>query len=58
MGLDDLISKAKSAISGNEDKVADGLDKAADMIKEHTDDATDAKIDTAVEKAKDMLDKE
>ena len=58
MGLDDLIAKAKNAISGHEDKVEMGLDKAADLIKEHTDDATDAKIDDAVDKAKDMLDKE
>lgn len=58
MGIGDLIGKAKSAISGNEDKIADGLDKAAEMIKEHTDDATDAKIDVAVEKAKDALDKD
>lgn len=57
MGLDDLLGKAKGAIAGHEDKIADGLDKAAEAIKERTDDATDVKIDQAVDQAKGFLDK-
>lgn len=55
MGLDDLISKAKDALEGNEDKVESGLDAAAGFIKDRTGDDVDEKIDTAVEKAKEFL---
>jgi hypothetical protein len=55
MGLDDLIGKAKDALEGNEDKVASGLDTAADFIKDRTDDSVDEKVDVAVDKAKEFL---
>lgn len=58
MGIDDLVGKARGALDGHEDKAADALDKAADAVKARTDDATDAKVDQVVDKAKDFLEEE
>jgi hypothetical protein len=58
MGLDDLVSKGKHVLEGHEDQAVDALDKAADAVKEHTDDKTDSVVDTVVEKAKELLGEE
>lgn len=58
MGIDDLIGKARDALSGHEDQAQDALDKAADAIKTRTDDGTDAKVDEIVDKAKEFLENE
>ncbi|AEI10569.1 MULTISPECIES: antitoxin [Cellulomonas] len=58
MGIDDLVAKAKGALSGHEEQAKDALDKAADALKARTDDGTDAKVDQVVDKAKDLLDEQ
>lgn len=52
-----LFEKAKKAISGNADKVADGVDKATDMIDEKTGGKYTEKLDKVDEKAGEVLDK-
>ncbi|UZN03015.1 Rv0909 family putative TA system antitoxin [Cellulomonas sp. S1-8] len=56
MGLDDLVNKAKGALSGREEQAKDALDKAAAAVKARTDDGTDSKVDEIVDKAKTYLD--
>lgn len=58
MGLDDLVNKAKGALSGREEQAKDALDKAADAVKSRTDAGTDAQVDKVVDAAKDFLDKQ
>ena len=58
MGLDDLVGKAKNALSGREEQVKGALDSAARAVKSRTDDSTDRKVDAAVEKAKDAIDRQ
>ncbi len=58
MGIGDYVDKAKRALAGNEDKVADAIDRAADAVKSRTSDSTDAKIDRATGKARDFLEKQ
>lgn len=58
MGLDDLVNKAKGALSGREEQAKDALDKAADAVKARTDTGTDAQVDKVVDAAKDFLDKQ
>ena len=55
MGIENLVNKAKDALKGHEDQVAGALDKAGDAVKSRTDDATDARIDGAVDKARKYL---
>ncbi|SFJ64804.1 antitoxin [Cellulomonas sp. KH9] len=58
MGIDDLVNKARGAVSGREEQAKQALDKAADALKSRTDDGTDAKIDKVVDAAKDQLDEQ
>ncbi|WP_372593669.1 antitoxin [Actinotalea sp.] len=58
MGIGDFVEKAKDALGDHADQAGDMLDKAADAVKEHTPDAIDDKIDGAVDKAQDFLDKQ
>jgi len=58
MGIGDFVDKAKKAVAGNEDKIADAIDKAADTVKSRTSDSTDAKIDRATDKARDFLEQQ
>ena len=58
MGIDDLVNKAKAAVSGREEQAKDALDKAADAVKSRTSDSQDAQIDSVVEKAKTYLDEQ
>ena len=52
-----LFDKAKDLLSDNKDQVKDGIDKVADLADDKTGAKHTDKIDTAVEKAKDALDK-
>lgn len=56
MGLDDMVGKAKDMLSEHGEQITEGIDKAADFVKERTDDEGDAKVDEVAEKAKDLLD--
>lgn len=57
MGIDDLVGKAKDALSEHSDDVKEGIDKVADFVKEKTDDSGDAKVDEFADKAKGFLDR-
>lgn len=54
--LDDAKKKAQGLIHGNEDKVKDGIDKAADVAETKLGDEHADKIDAAADKAKDVVD--
>ena len=51
-----LLDKLKGLLSGNADKVKDGIDKAGDVIDEKTGGKFGDKIEMAEEKVGDMLD--
>jgi hypothetical protein len=51
-----LFSKIKSLVSKNEKAVAGAIDKVADVVESKTDDSTDKKVESAAEKAKDLID--
>ena len=51
-----LLDKIKGMLSGNADKVKDGIDKAGDMIDEKTGGKFGDKIDMAEEKIGDVVD--
>lgn len=50
-------SKAAKLVAENEDKIDDGIDKAADLVDDKTGGKHTDKIDSAAEKAKDAVDK-
>jgi hypothetical protein len=52
-----LMDRVKSLLSQNKDKASGAIDKAGDVVDEKTDGKYADKVDTAQEKAKDMLDK-
>lgn len=56
MGIGDYVNKAKDLLSGNKDKVKEGIDKAADVVDEKTGGEHTEHIDTAAEKGKDIVD--
>ncbi|WP_315098889.1 antitoxin [uncultured Cellulomonas sp.] len=58
MGIEDLVSKAKAAVDGNEEQVKDALDKAGEAVKSRTNDHQDSTVDSVIEKAKDYLDEQ
>jgi len=51
-----LLDKIKGLLSGNKDAVKGGIDKVADMVQSKTPDSIDDKVETAAEKAKDVVD--
>lgn len=55
MGISDFIDKAKDMMSGNKDKVKDGVEKAADMVDEKTGGKYSDQIDKGEEAAKDFV---
>ena len=55
MGISDFIAKAKDMMSGNKDKVKDGVEKAADMVDEKTGGKFSDQIDKGEEAAKDFV---
>ncbi|MBB6170837.1 rRNA-processing protein FCF1 [Nocardiopsis mwathae] len=54
-GLKDAMDKLKKAAGRNRDKVAEGVDAAAEAAKEKTGGKYDEQIDKAAEKGKDIL---
>ena len=52
-----LLDKAKSMLFQNKDKVEDAIDKAGDAVDKKTGGKYADQVDTAQEKAKDILEK-
>ena len=50
-----IFDKAKDALSGQEDKVDAGVEKAGDMVDEKTDSKYAEQVDQGQEMAKDKL---
>ncbi|MFD4559183.1 antitoxin [Streptomyces sp. NPDC058469] len=55
--LGKLKDKAEEIAEDHGDKIADGLEKAGDLIDEKTDGKHSAQIDTAVDKARGLVEK-
>ena len=55
--LDKLRGKASDAVDQHGEKIASGIDKAADVADRKTGGKHSDKIDSGVDKAKDALDK-
>lgn len=55
MDLGDIADKAKDLISGNADKVDEGIDKAADLVDEKTGGKYTEQVDAAAEKLKEVI---
>lgn len=53
--FDKLKKKAEQAVDEHGDKIAQGLDKAGDMVDKKTGGKYSDKIDTGVDKAKEAL---
>ena len=53
--MNDFLDKAKDLVSGNKDKVEEGIDKASDVVEEKAGDKA-ALVEQAAEKAKDVVD--
>ena len=56
MGISDFIDKAKDLVSGNKEKVKEGIDKAAEVVDEKTDGKYSDNVDQGAEAAKDAVD--
>jgi hypothetical protein len=52
-----LLDKLKGLTKGHKKDIEKGIDKAADVIEGKTPDQHDAKVESAAEKAKDIVDK-
>ena len=55
MGLSDYVDKAKDLVSGNKDKVNEGIDKAADVADDKSGGKYSDQIDQGAEAAKDAV---
>ncbi|MFJ9248135.1 antitoxin [Streptomyces sp. NPDC101776] len=55
--LDKLKDKAEEIAEDHGDKISDGLEKAGDLVDEKTDGKHSEQIDTAVDKAQELLDR-
>jgi hypothetical protein len=55
--LEKLKDKAEEIAEDHGDKIADGLEKAGDLLDEKTDGKHSEKIDTAVDKAQELVDR-
>ena len=55
MGIGDFVDKAKDLASEHEDKVDEGIDKAADLADEKTEGKYSDQIDQGAEKAKEYV---
>ena len=51
-----LLDKIKGLLGGNKNAVKGGIDKAADAVQAKTPDSVDGHVETASEKAKDVVD--
>ncbi|MEN8239327.1 MAG: antitoxin [Actinomycetota bacterium] len=57
MGIGDYVDKAKDLVTGNKEKVKDGIDKAADLADEKTGGKFSGHVDQGADMAKDQVDK-
>lgn len=55
MGFDDALNKAKGLANDNPDKVEQGIDAAAEQIKQRTPDNVDQQVDAGADAARDRL---
>ncbi len=55
--LEKLKDKAEEIAEDHGDKIADGLEKAGDLLDEKTDGKHSEQIDTAVDKAQELVDR-
>lgn len=55
MGIGDFVDKAKDLASEHEDKVSEGIDKAADLADEKTGGKFSEQIGQGADKAKDFV---
>ncbi|WP_405843620.1 antitoxin [Streptomyces sp. NBC_01518] len=55
--LGKLKDKAEEIAEEHGDKIADGLEKAGDLVDEKTDGKHSEQIDTAVDKAQDLVER-
>jgi len=55
MGFDDALNKAKDFAGENSDQVSQGIDGAADQVKERTPDNIDQHVDSGADAARDQL---
>ncbi|WP_405991183.1 antitoxin [Streptomyces sp. NBC_00986] len=55
--LGKLKDKAEEIAGEHGDKIADGLEKAGDLVDEKTDGKHSEQIDTAVDKAQDLVER-
>jgi hypothetical protein len=56
MGIGDFVEKAKDLVSGNSEKVKDGIDKGADVADDKTGGKYSGQIDQGADAAKDAVD--
>ena len=56
MGFDEIKNKITDLVSDNADKVSDGVDKATDFIDDKTGGKYSEHLETADDKARDLLD--
>ncbi len=52
-----IFDKAKDLISENEEKIVDGIEKAADLAKDKLPDQHDGKVDQAADKLQGLVKK-
>ena len=55
--MDEMKKKARDALTERQDKIEDGLDRAAERAKEKAGDEHSGKIDSVIERGKDALDR-
>jgi len=55
MGMDDMLNKAKDLLGEHSEQVDGAIDKAADLVQEKTPDNIDSMVESAADKAKDIL---
>ena len=56
MGFGDFVDKAKDMAGEHEDKVKDGIDKAADVVDDKTGEKFSGQVDQGADAAKDFVD--
>lgn len=55
--MDELKKKAREALTEHRDKIDEGLDKAADKVKQKAGSEHSGKVDSVLDKGRDALDK-
>ena len=55
MGIGDFVDKAKDMAADNEEKVTEGIDKAADVVDDMTGGKFSGQVDQSADAAKDFV---